>query len=217
MERKSIFEASFSASPLFLLLLVAVLAHPAHSDPTPARWPEQFHAKCFVNLTNTGELELIDLWYDWPRGRNLNLIQSQLGDLLYDVEWDNGTSYYYTLGAGGSCITRHFPVGVLRPDFLADNSTYLGRVHTAGFLCDLWTKVDFIWYYEDVETRRPVRWDFFTGMSMYVMTFDEGAVLEDSEWQAPAYCFTDGTNGHKVESMGIDFIGLRHLGLSKQI
>ncbi len=32
--------------------------------------------------------------YDWPNGRNLNQIASQLGvrDVLYDVEYDNHTS-----------------------------------------------------------------------------------------------------------------------------
>jgi hypothetical protein len=28
-------------------------------------------------------------------------------------------------------------------------------------------------------------------MSLHVMSFEVGAVLEDSQWQAPAYCFDD--------------------------
>ncbi|CAA6667822.1 unnamed protein product [Spirodela intermedia] len=98
-----------------------------------------------TNFTDTGKLVIDDLWYD-------------LG--LYDLEWDNGTSFYYTLGLGGTCRLATFPVGILRPDFLSDAS-YLGRVSTDGFLCNLWQKLDFIWYYEDVATKRPIRWDFY--------------------------------------------------------
>ncbi|MCD7467177.1 hypothetical protein HAX54_004454 [Datura stramonium] len=39
-----------------------------------------------------------------------------------------------------------------------------------GFLCNVWQKVDFIWYYEDVVTKRPVHWVFYTGRSIHVMT-----------------------------------------------
>ncbi|KAL8223990.1 hypothetical protein R6Q57_019465 [Mikania cordata] len=55
-----------------------------------------------------------------------------------------------------------FGVGIPRPDFL-DGAQYLGRVVTDGVLCDVWEKVEFIWYYEDVVTKRPVRWDFYDG------------------------------------------------------
>ncbi|XP_072964952.1 uncharacterized protein At4g14100-like isoform X2 [Typha angustifolia] len=186
--------ASISSPLVLLVLLLSILAVAFGSDdqdPIPSRWPDQFHALLYTNLTRKGgRLQITDLWYDWPRGRNMNRIQKQLGELLYDVEWGNGTSYYYTLGPGGSCRTMRFPVGILRPDFL-DDATYLGRASTGGFECYVWEKVDFIWYYEDVDTRRPVRWDFFDGMTMYVITFEEGAVLEDQGWQAPSYCFTD--------------------------
>ncbi|KAK9073907.1 hypothetical protein SSX86_006501 [Deinandra increscens subsp. villosa] len=158
-------------------------------EPTPTPWPEQFHALLYMNLTST-HLQLSDLWYDWPNGRNVNIFQKQLGELLYDIEWNNGTSFYYTFGADAECQIYDFGVGIPRPDFL-DGAQYLGRVVTDGFLCDLWEKVDFIWYYEDVVTRRPVRWDFYDGISSHVMTFEIGAVLPDSVAQAPAYCFTE--------------------------
>lgn len=61
-------------------------------------------------------------------------------------------------------------------------------------MCNVWEKVDFIWYYEDVVTKRPVHWVFYTGREANVMTFEVGAVLEDRHWQAPVYCF-DGKNG----------------------
>lgn len=161
-------------------------------EPIPTPWPQQFHALMVMNNTNKPELQVVDLWYDWPNGRNLNLIQNQLGKLLHDVEWDNGTSYYYTLGVGDDggheCRIMHFPVGILRPNWL-EGANYLGQSYVDGFLCNVWEKVDFIWYYEDVVTKRPVHWLFFTGMSAHVMTFEVGAVLEDSKWQAPAHCF----------------------------
>ncbi|WVZ62240.1 hypothetical protein U9M48_012006 [Paspalum notatum var. saurae] len=173
--------------------------------PVPTPWPEQFHAVVFTNLTESGgQLQLIDLYYDWPKGRNLNLIRGQLSDdPLYDVEWTNGTSYYFD---SGSCRTIRFPVGLLPPDWLAAGAVYLGRQQVDGFDCHLWTKVDFVWYYEEVATGRPVRWNFFnvlnfcissvaarfSGMQQHVMSFEVGGVLEDSKWQAPAYCFNGG-------------------------
>jgi hypothetical protein len=48
-----------------------------------------------MNLSST-RLQITNL-YDWPRGRNVNIIQKQLSVLLYDTEWNNGTTFYYTL------------------------------------------------------------------------------------------------------------------------
>ncbi|KAM0934808.1 hypothetical protein DsansV1_C30g0214371 [Dioscorea sansibarensis] len=68
--------------------------------------------------------------------------------------------------------------------------------YTVGFLCNLWTKLDFLWYWEDVDTQMPVRWDFFNGISSHEIKFEEGVVLEKSQWQAPSYCFSGlGNNG----------------------
>lgn len=141
------------------LLSAAVLFLPLFASPAP--WPPQFHSILIMN-NSKGLLQVTDLWYDWPNGRNFNIIQNQLGKKLYDLEWGNGTSYYYTLDARRECRTRHFAVGILRPDWL-EGANYLGQVNKDGFLCNVWEKVDFIWYYEDVETKRPVYWAFFTG------------------------------------------------------
>lgn len=143
---------------LILLQLVTC----SNLTPTPNPWPDQFHALLFMNLSTT-KLQLSDLWYDWPKGRNVNIFQKQLGEVLYDVEWNNGTSFYYTIGENGACEVMEFEVGIPRPDFLLDGAHYLGTEVTDGFLCNVWEKVDFIWYYEDVYTRRPVRWDFYDG------------------------------------------------------
>ncbi|KAI3709143.1 hypothetical protein L2E82_38902 [Cichorium intybus] len=192
-------KASFISTSLLIFLLLQLPNHVTVSwrltvpEPKPTPWPEQFHALLYMNLTST-HLQLSDLWYDWPKGRNVNIFQKQLGTVLYDIEWNNGTSFYYTLGADTECQITDFGVGIPRPDFL-DGARYLGRVVTDGFLCDLWEKVDFIWYYEDVVTKRPVRWDFYDGISSHVMTWEVGAVLPDSVVQAPAYCFTESVDG----------------------
>jgi hypothetical protein len=162
------------AWPLLQLLLVAATSTAAAATDTPdrpARWPDQFHAVLFTNLTNvsmasTGPpLRLTDLYYDWPRRRNLNLIRYQLSaDPLYDVEWNNGTTFYFD---PATCRTEQFAVGVLRPDWLADG-VYLGRENTGGIDCHLWGKEGFVVYYEDVLTRRPVRWNFLDG-TLYIV------------------------------------------------
>ncbi|XP_050226132.1 uncharacterized protein At4g14100-like [Mercurialis annua] len=185
---------SFSLTILTTLLLIyslgcsyALSESTKSADPTPAPWPHQFHSILFMNNT-AGNLQAVDLWYDWIKGRNFNIIQNQQGKLLYDLEWNNGTSYIYTLDSAQECRTLHFPVGILRPDWL-DGATYLGQRQVDGFLCNVWEKVDFITYYEDVISKRPVYWEFYTGMVAHVMTFEVGAVLEDEQWQAPVYCF----------------------------
>ncbi|KAI4380225.1 hypothetical protein MLD38_006440 [Melastoma candidum] len=196
---------------LLLLLLFTAASTPGNLSPVPKPWPERFHALLYMNLTDA-KLQLSDLWYDWPRGRNVNIFQKQLGVLLYDIEWDNGTSFYYTLGGkgqGGSCEVMEFEVGIPRPNFL-DGAEYLGTEVADGFLCNVWQKVNFIWYYEDVETQLPVRWDFYDGISSHVMKFEANVALPDSITQAPPYCFgevqlvkkmdvaTTGVNGDNV-------------------
>ncbi|VAH72778.1 uncharacterized protein At4g14100-like [Triticum dicoccoides] len=188
-----------------LLLIAAATTAAASASATtpdrPAPWPEQFHAVLFTNLTNvsiasTGPpLRLHDLYYDWPRRRNLNLIRHQLsGDPLYDVEWNNGTTFYFD---SATCRTQQVPVGVLPPGWLADGgAVYLGRETTGGIDCHVWGKADFIVYYEDALTGRPVHWNFLdvTGLQQFVMSFEVGVVLEDDDqWQAPAHCFLDET------------------------
>ncbi|XP_050898949.1 uncharacterized protein At4g14100 [Lathyrus oleraceus] len=170
------------------LFLFLHLSTSTRETPIPAPWPEQFHSVLFIN--RSGILQKTDLWYDWPKGRNFNIIQYQQGVLKYDLEWNNGTSFIYTLDPfNRTCKKLHFDVGILRPNWL-QGANYLGQEYADNFLCNVWEKVDFIWYYEDVVTRRPVKWIFFSGMVSHVMTFEVGAVLEDEHWQAPVYCFS---------------------------
>ena len=126
----------------------------------PTTWPEQSHSILAMNYS--GILQLIDMWYDWPNGRNFNIIQHQLGELVYNLEWNNGTSFFYTLDSSRQCSAIQFEVGVLPPNWL-HGANYLVQRYVDGFLCNVWEKVEFIWYYEDVVTKRPVHWVFYTG------------------------------------------------------
>ncbi|CAK8579083.1 unnamed protein product [Lathyrus sativus] len=170
---------------LFLFLFLH-LSTSTTEIPIPAPWPEQFHSVLFVN--RSGTLRKTDLWYDWPNRRNFNIIQYQLSVVKYDVEWNNGTSFIY-IPFNSTCEKLHFDVGILPPNWL-QGANYLGQEYADNFLCNVWEKVDFIWYYEDVLTRRPIKWIFYDGMVFHVMTFEVGAVLEDEHWQAPGYCFS---------------------------
>eukprot|EP00256_Glycine_max_P035415 XP_006581827.2 uncharacterized protein At4g14100-like [Glycine max] len=118
---------------------------------------------------------------------NFNILQYQLDHLVtYDLQWNNGTSFIYTLHPSDpTCQVLHFQVGILRPNWLL-GATYLGQQHVDNFLCNVWEKVD-----EDVLTRRPVKWIFYSGYTAHVMTLEVGAVLEDPNWQAPVYCFNE--------------------------
>lgn len=147
---------NFDFQGLEFCILVLLLAASAKADPIPKPWPLQFHSQMYQN--RTGKLSIVDLWYDFPNGRNLNLIQKQLGSVTHDVEYTNGTSYYYDLEAG-TCKKVSFSVGILRPDWLSD-ATFVGVEEIDGFKCNVWDKADFIRYWEDIETRRPVSWKF---------------------------------------------------------
>ncbi|KAH7670127.1 hypothetical protein IHE45_10G005000 [Dioscorea alata] len=74
---------------VLLLLLMTI----GEGDPIPRQWPERFHAVLLTNLSD-GRLQITNQWYDWPAGRNTYLRQFQLGDLLHDVEWNNGISTF---------------------------------------------------------------------------------------------------------------------------
>ncbi|KAM6552825.1 hypothetical protein CsatB_013587 [Cannabis sativa] len=182
----------------WILTLTTIIQSSSSSDiptPLPAPWPEQFHAVVVMNLSESQQVHVTDLWYDWGKGRNVNIHQKQLAEKEYAVEWNNGTSFYYSLNHNPPyCNITTFEVGITRPDFLQTDAEYSGTQMVEGFLCHVWKKADFIVYYEDVITHRPVRFDFVDGtIYNYVMTFEVGAVLADSEVQAPAFCFNQNT------------------------
>lgn len=166
--------SNFSTTIFILTVLISssLSWRPASTEPvpnpTPTPWPLQFHS--ILVMRYNGENQIIDLWYDWPKGRNFNIIRHQLGNVLYDLEWNNGTSFFYTLDSSRQCSTAQLEVGILRPNWL-DGANYLGQREVDGFLCNVWEKVDFIWYYEDVETKRPVHWRFYTGIASHSSEF----------------------------------------------
>ncbi|XLR44797.1 hypothetical protein HN51_028903, partial [Arachis hypogaea] len=98
-------------------------------------------------MNRSGALQKIDLWYDWINGRNLNIIQEQLDDvILYDAEWNNGTSFQFSVHpAAPKCDVFQLEVGILRPNWLND-ANYLGQETVDYFVCNVWKKADFIVY-----------------------------------------------------------------------
>lgn len=174
----------------------------AEEDPPSApSWPMVFHAS-IVQFRN-GTSSLVDLFYDWPKGRNANLIRRQLEDdknVLFDLEYNNGTSFYFDRSKGpegGSCRTVDMPVGILTPDWLA-GARYLGTSVVNGFECHGWAKgegrpatLDFVSYFARISDGAPVRWTFHVGepMEMNVYGFEVGREMPEEEWQAPSWCF----------------------------
>ncbi|KAL9229866.1 hypothetical protein vseg_005286 [Gypsophila vaccaria] len=198
---------------LFLMLVIVPMIS-GTEEPLPRMWPEKFHALLVMNDTETNKLIVNNLWYDWQNGLNVQLMQYQQWKLVHAVSWNNGTSFYFTSRAGRviECITHDFGVGIIRPDFLQD-ATYLGQRHIDGYLCNVWEKAEFIWYYEDVVSKRPVHWLFYTGLDVHVMTFEEvDEMLEESEWQAPSYCFDKSVRG--LNDPVLMAVGLAHNFLS---
>jgi hypothetical protein len=70
---------------------------------SPPVWPDQLHA--ILLQDRDGELADVDLYYDWPGGRNLNIIKSRSdGSVLYDNERNNGRSVVTPQGSdSASC------------------------------------------------------------------------------------------------------------------
>ncbi|GJN10020.1 hypothetical protein PR202_ga28079 [Eleusine coracana subsp. coracana] len=148
--------------PLFLVLAANNVAAGVGPRPVPMPWPEQFHAVLLTNFSASGgRLELIDVYYDWPRGRSLNVVRGQLsGEPVYNVEWVNGSSYLFDNSASSSsCTATWHPVGVLPPNWI-DTAAYLGRETVDGFDCHVWGQRFFVRYYQEVATGRPVAWNF---------------------------------------------------------
>lgn len=174
-------------SLLSLLCLLRASTSEVTADPQPPVWPEQFTATLLVN--RSGSLAELELAYDWPGGRNLIRIGKQQGNVIWDVEWNNGSSFYIDKQAQ-TCKTLSMPVGILTPDWLG-NATYLGEETVDNIPCHKWTKAKFVDYWADKATGIPVRWTFlWTGAQQEVLSFQEGGTAPEENWQAPQYCFT---------------------------
>lgn len=170
---------------LFVLFEVQCLY--ASDTPTASAWPPQFHSLIFLN-SSKGILADVQYFYDWTNGRSSHIMHYQQRNVIHNIEWNNGTTFYYDLDSQ-SCYVTQDDAGILLLDWL-DNATYLGQEQLNGLTCNVWSKGDIVEYWEDVETNRPVHWKFFGGSSADFMTFDVGAVVEHSQIQAPAVCFS---------------------------
>ncbi|CAK9142289.1 unnamed protein product [Ilex paraguariensis] len=71
--------------------------------------------------------------------------QWQLGELNYEVEWNNGTSFYYSLGVNGTCDNLYYSIGIPETG-LSRWRNYLGTTVADGFLCNVCEKVEFVVY-----------------------------------------------------------------------
>ena len=111
--------------------------------------------------------------------------------------YTNHTSFYFSREEG-TCKVMDFPVGILTPDWLVNDATFLGRATVDAHETYVWSKGDspverpFITYWEDIHSRLPVRWVFFDGAQFEILRFTVNETLPEEEWQAPAYCFGAG-------------------------
>uniref|UniRef100_A0A7S0NMP4 Uncharacterized protein n=1 Tax=Calcidiscus leptoporus TaxID=127549 RepID=A0A7S0NMP4_9EUKA len=159
----------------------------------PPVWPTQFvlvqrrvpDANASVGLATTVT------YYDYRAGANLILItpDTNASDVLWDLELDSGHSFYFT-PARRTCSPMRFPVGILRPDWLA-NATLLGENITKnGRRCIGWTKQDFIDYYADAQTCEPVSWYFHSMRARFdTVYYRAGETATDpAMFEPPPYC-----------------------------
>ena len=90
------------------LLLAACLAGAGWTGASPPVWPELVHAHCSQRIPGSApgedQLSQVELYYDWAAGRNANLIRGQHDALgvLFDMEWNNGSTYYSSPSGQGT-------------------------------------------------------------------------------------------------------------------
>ncbi|KAG6558256.1 hypothetical protein Mapa_000006 [Marchantia paleacea] len=101
----------------------------------------------------------MDMYYDRENGRNLHLIKNQYEPVLHDMEYNNGTVIKWVTGS--DCRVLDAGVGLLPPTRLK-GATYLGTQKEDDFTVNVWTKADFIVYREDILSKKPVSWTFYT-------------------------------------------------------
>eukprot|EP00967_Tisochrysis_lutea_P084062 scaffold117309_cov40-Tisochrysis_lutea.AAC.1 len=160
--------------------------------PAPPVWPRRFTLvqRRIPDVGSKVGLATTVTYYDADRGANLIQIfpDSNISDELWDLELDSHKSYYIT-PSRHSCRPMEFPVGILRPNWLA-NATALGLHVVNGHKVLGWTKVDFIDYFADIETCQPIRW-YFHAMKAHFDTiyWAPGLAVPNSSWFAPpTYC-----------------------------
>ncbi|CAM9447744.1 unnamed protein product [Pylaiella littoralis] len=95
-----------------------------------------------MSQVKEGDYGVVDLWYDYDAGHNLNVIQTQSGEEdgpLFDNERANGTTYYYSPAKAKAkyCNIIDFGVGLLKPDWLK-GATFLGEEECGIYQCTKW-------------------------------------------------------------------------------
>jgi len=180
-----------------LLCLAAGSAPRKCSPSSPPVWPSRFkilqrksphgvESEC-----QAGGCANTTTYYDWERQANLIIIRpdgAAEGDAMWDLELGSHDSYYFHPGPQ-TCKYIHFPVGILRPDWLS-GANYTGKSVVNGRTVLGWTKVDFIDYYADASDCTPVRWVFHTMQATFdTLSFLEGEQVPDgSFFVPPSYC-----------------------------
>lgn len=166
---------------------------PALCGPAaPPIWPARFMIVQRRVPDNATELEPASTvtWYDSVAGANLIQISpdSNTSDVLWDLELNTGKSYYHT-PTRKTCMPMRFPVGILRPDWLA-NATFLGPSQVQGRAVVGWTKVDFIDYFADPVTCEPVSWYFHTMKAAFnTVLYVPHRLVPSTDWfSPPSYC-----------------------------
>eukprot|EP00756_Hemistasia_phaeocysticola_P035093 Hpha_TRINITY_DN16560_c3_g4::TRINITY_DN16560_c3_g4_i1::g.133726::m.133726 len=174
-----------------LAAFAGVAAATVCGSDTPPIWPPRFklvQRKVPDNATLGNSTTVT--YYDWERGANLILItpDADPGAVLWDLELNTHHSFYF-YPSTNSCTPLTMPVGILRPDWLA-NATFLGpSIRNARRVLG-WTKVDFIDYYADADTCEPVSWYFHEMKARFdTITYSPNVSIPDpAMFDPPAYC-----------------------------
>ncbi|KAJ1456880.1 hypothetical protein M885DRAFT_516438 [Pelagophyceae sp. CCMP2097] len=176
----------------WFVVLLARAARSACPVDRPPTWPKQFvlvqrripDAGAPVSNATTVT------YYDWDAGANLILItpDADESDLLIDLELNSGHSYYAS-PRDQTCKKIQMPVGILRPDWLVANATFLGASTFLGRAVVGWTKADFIDYYADAETCEPVSWYFHSMKARFdTLAWIPNQPAPNGSFKPPAYC-----------------------------
>ncbi|KNC78873.1 hypothetical protein SARC_08711 [Sphaeroforma arctica JP610] len=190
---------------IFLMLSASLCVNASRvgSPIAPPVWASQVHAELIQN--RSGNLAMVELYYDYVWKRNLNIIDK--GDtVLYDNERQNGTTYYYhpkDVKANTTCKAIDMRVGILKPTFLA-GADYHGLLQVYSHAlntevqAEYWSKsgggqAPFLHYYHDPNRNVPVKWTFFDNATFDVVSWDTSVDcmtrLEVEEaFLIPSYC-----------------------------
>ena len=174
-------------------MFVATLFALGACGPEPPVWPARFRLaqRRIPDDPTAGNASTVT-YYDSIAGANLILItpDANKSDVLWDLELNTKKSFYFT-PARRTCQRMSFPVGILRPDWLA-NASYLGITacpYAKSKRCSAWTKAQFIDYYADLKTCEPVAWYFWSMKAMFTtVQYTADARAPAGYFQPPAYC-----------------------------